>query len=295
MPEEQLPQPIPLSAGPLNPNRPMPAPESRPQCRALTTDGHRCKNKVLDGLHLCFSHFRNRRPALPPPRYVTVPLLEDHSAIQLMTTQILHGILSKHLDPLSARAALYALHIAALTLPRPARAAAPAPSATAQPQAADPSVCHIGRDHEDFISADGDLSEPPLNPCCSVPESASAARELLQTFEPENCCYPEDAPIDMPPVDLSHGEHCRCPSCKEHQRRIAELTQDIHNGDFWTENQPWNPQPEQPPSNPSLAPVTPTAPQVPERGSPEKKPAYTFVEPGQVVPNHDDDEFLHEF
>ncbi|MGA8108602.1 MAG: hypothetical protein WB974_04165, partial [Acidobacteriaceae bacterium] len=127
MSDQPIPQPVPLSAGPLDPNRPQPAPADRPRCRALTVDGHRCKNKVVGGLHLCFSHYRNRRPALPPPRYVSVPLLEDRSAIQLMTTQVLHGILTMHLEPARARAALYALHIAALTLPRPV-ASSPAAS-----------------------------------------------------------------------------------------------------------------------------------------------------------------------
>ncbi|MGA8906504.1 MAG: hypothetical protein WB524_02725, partial [Acidobacteriaceae bacterium] len=115
MSEQSLPQPIPLAAGPFDPSRAQPAPAQRPQCRALTSDGHRCKNKVVGGLHLCFSHYRNRRPALPEPRNASVPLLEDHSAIQLMATQILQGVLSLRIDPLRARAALYALHIAALT------------------------------------------------------------------------------------------------------------------------------------------------------------------------------------
>src|SRR5579863_9390351 len=168
MSDQQTPQPILITKGRFDPAQASPAPSRRPHCRALTVDGHRCKSYVLGGLHLCYSHYRNRRPALPEPRQVSVPLLEDRSAIQLMATQILHGILSNRLDPHRARAAVYVLHVAASTVQRPPR-----------PRLADPeppaeSVSSLGRDFEDFISADGDLAEPELNPSCSVAESAQA-------------------------------------------------------------------------------------------------------------------------
>lgn len=176
MPEPQLSQPVFISHGRFDPRKPKPAPAKRPRCRALTVGGHRCKNYVLGGLHLCFSHYRNRRPALPEPRYVSVPLLEDRSAIQLLATQILHGILSHRLDPQRARAATYVLHVAALTVERPPR-----------PRLADPeppaeSVSSLGRDFDDFISADGDLAEPELNRSCTVAESGIAGAPCLRRW-----------------------------------------------------------------------------------------------------------------
>jgi hypothetical protein len=225
MSEQSLPQPIPLAAGPFDPSRALPAPAQRPQCRALTSDGHRCKNKVVGGLHLCFSHYRNRRPALPEPRNASVPLLEDHSAIQLMATQILQGVLSLRIDPLRARAALYALHIAALTLPR--QVAPTAPAAPAEPEPAADSVYRLGRDHEDFISVDGDLTAPPLNPSCSVPASDEALRELLDTLQPLHHGHPENEPEDPPQLDPTHdADRCQCFTCTDYRAWIAQKIED---------------------------------------------------------------------
>ena len=223
MPNQPLPEPIPVPTREFDPGHAQVPPDGRPRCRALTADGHRCKNSVLGGLHLCFSHYRNRRPALPEPRHVSVPLLDDRSAIVLMTTQILHGILSLRLDPLRARAALASLRIAALVLPRPAASPAAAP----QP---DDTVFRLGRDHDDFISADGDLSAPALNPSCSVPESIHAIRELLDTLEPHNACHPE-LEVDLPPPDPTHDiEHCPCFTCSDSRTRVEQLTRDLQAG-----------------------------------------------------------------
>jgi hypothetical protein len=215
MSTQPMPEPIPVATGAFDPDRAQPAPSQRPRCRALTVDGRRCKNFVVGGLHLCFSHYRNRRPALPHPTRVSVPLLENHAAIQLVTTQVVQGLLSLRLDPLRARVALAALRIAALTLPRPAR-----PSV---PEAPEDSVCRLGRDHEDFISADGDLADPGLNPACSVPESVDAVRTLLDTLEPESHCDPELEQPDVPPVDPTH-DHQRCPclSCADSRADRAQ-------------------------------------------------------------------------
>jgi len=230
MPDPQLPQPISVSTGRFEPDRPKPIPSNRPFCRALTVDGVRCKKRVLGGLHLCYSHYRNRRPALPEPRQVSVPLLEDRSAIQLMATQILHGILSNRLDPHRARAAVYVLHVAASTVQRPPR-----------PRLADPeppaeSVSSLGRDFEDFISADGDLAEPELNPSCSVAESAQACRELIRTFQPKSRCRPEDETPECVPPDPSHdSEKCPCYTCSEYREYIAEASDRIA-----TPSTPWS-------------------------------------------------------
>src|SRR5579872_2113170 len=232
MPDPQLPQPISVSTGRFEPDRPKPIPSNRPFCRALTVDGVRCKKRVLGGLHLCYSHYRNRRPALPEPRQVSVPLLEDRSAIQLMATQILHGILSHRLDPQRARAATYVLHVAALTVPRPPR-----------PRLADPeppaeSVSALGRDFEDFISADRDLDAPSLttpdlataeiaeaelNPSCSVAEPGEATAELVRTFQPQNRCHPEDESPECVPPDPTHdSDTCPCHTCADYRAWIHE-------------------------------------------------------------------------
>jgi hypothetical protein len=221
---EPMPEPIPLPSRPFDPSRAQPAPARRPRCRALTVDGHRCKNYVLGGLHICYSHYRNRRPALPAPRYVSVPLLEDRSSIQLMTTQILHGLLSNRLETRRARASLYALRIAALALSRPL-----------VPSNSDPAedlVCRLARDHEDFISADGDLADPPLNPSCSVPDSIDAVRELLDTLEPENHCHPELDPGDMPRPDPTHDvDRCVCFTCRDYRARVEEYKENLQQVD----------------------------------------------------------------
>lgn len=219
MSTQPIPEPVPVSAGRFDPDQAQPAPEKRPRCRALTADGHRCKNLTVGALHLCYSHYRNRRPALPDPERVVVPLLEDRSAIQLMLTQVLHGILSRRLDPQEARAALYALHIAALTVPRPPRASAEAP---------EPAVCRLGRDHQGFISADGDLADPPLNPSCAVAESDQAAATLMDTFDPPNRVDPEDAAPDPPQPDPTHNpDTCPCYICSDYRDYIAQLTHKI--------------------------------------------------------------------
>lgn len=217
MPDPQIPQPVFTSTGPFDPEHAQPAPRKRPRCRALTVDGRRCKNDVVGGLHLCFSHYRNRRPALPEPKNVSVPLLEDRSAIQLMATQILHGILSNRLDVQRARAATYALHVAALTLERPPRPRA----ATEEPP--EPAVASLGRDYEDFISADGDLAEPELNSACSVAESAEATAALIREFQPRNRCHPEDAPPEVVSPDPTHdSETCPCYTCADYRAWVHE-------------------------------------------------------------------------
>lgn len=220
--DQPIPEPIPLATGrPFDAAHAHPVPARRPQCRALTVDGHRCKNLVVGGLHLCFSHYRSRRPALPDRRHISVPLLEDASSIQLVTTQVLHGLLSGTLDHATARAATALLRVAAMTLPRPSSRAR---AAAAQPDQHDDTVCHVARDNEDFISADGDLDEPELTPSCSVPATVEAVRELLDTFEPQNHAAPEDRPDERPPVNPTHDwDHCPCFTCADYRRWIAEI------------------------------------------------------------------------
>ena len=204
-------------------------PQPKPQCRALTTDGHRCRSTVLNGLHLCYSHYHHRFPALPDPDHVSLPLLEDGPSIRLLMTQVAHGLLSMKLDPVRARTTIWAAQVAWSTLPRPARLTAPEPPG-------DP-VHRIGFDHESLISADGDLSE--LNHLCSVPAAAEAiprntvnqpAPEFRYTDPahpappPQPIPAPYDVPPPPPPEPLpahESGLPCDCPPCTE--RREAFL------------------------------------------------------------------------
>ena len=96
------------------------------RCRALRANGVQCRNNALRGQDLCVSHASNRFPTFPDPRRLRVPLLEDHSSIQLIATQVMEGLLSGKLKPSSARTAFYGCQVVAGLLPRPARMA-PAP------------------------------------------------------------------------------------------------------------------------------------------------------------------------
>jgi len=218
---QPMPEPIPVPIGAFDPDRAQPVPARRPRCRALTVDGHRCKNYVVGGLHLCYCHYRNRRPALPEPSQVSVPLLNDHASIQLVATQVVQGLLSLRLDPIRARSVLAGLRIAALTLPRPARPRVPEP--------VEDTVFRIGLDNGDFICVDGDLTDPPLNPSCSIPESAEAARHLLETFEPVSRCHPEDSEPDRVHVDPTHNpETCPCFTCADARADRARWLKNAH-------------------------------------------------------------------
>lgn len=224
MSTQPIPEPIPYPTGPLDPAHARPIPADRPRCRALTAGGHRCKNKVVGGLHLCFSHYRNRRPALPDARNLSIPLIEDRATLQLVSTQIVQGVLSNQLDPLRARIALAALRVAALTIPGLYKPVAP--PKTAEPETPEEPVCHLGRDHEDFISADGDLDEPPLNPACTVAESTDAARQLLDTLQPASRCHPEEEDPDLAMPDSTHDwEHCPCLTCADYREAIRQRIQ----------------------------------------------------------------------
>ncbi len=101
--------------------------KKRDRCRALTTDGHRCKKGATYNGHLCFPHAHHRHPVLPHPSHVAIPLLEDHASIQLVLSQTAHGLLSNKLDPERARALIYACQVAATTMPRPPRMPSPQP------------------------------------------------------------------------------------------------------------------------------------------------------------------------
>lgn len=104
---------------PAGPHIPQAAPSS--ECRCLTVRGVKCRQHAIRGQDHCVAHIPERRtPKFPSsPQAVVVPLLEDHGAIQLMTSQILHGLLSCSLAPNVATAAIACCRVAGSTLARP--------------------------------------------------------------------------------------------------------------------------------------------------------------------------------
>lgn len=101
-------------------DQPKPKPEFR-RCRALTVNGRMCHQRAMRGESFCVGH-RHRNPVCPQKGgKVSVPLLEDISAIQLVASQVAHGLFTETLDPWRAGKILYACQVAAMTVPRPAR------------------------------------------------------------------------------------------------------------------------------------------------------------------------------
>ena len=93
------------------------------RCRSLTVRGVQCRQAALRGQDFCIQHFDRNTPTLGRTGSIAVPLLEDHSAVQLMLTRILHGLLNRQLEPLIATKAIACCRVAALTFPRPAAVA----------------------------------------------------------------------------------------------------------------------------------------------------------------------------
>jgi hypothetical protein len=116
-----------------SPEAPTPtAPKPKRRCRSLRTNGTQCNSWTLgDNGDFCYTHSHYRHPECPRKgSKIVMPLLEDHSAIQLVLSQLSHGIFSGALDNASARTLAYVCQVAAFTLPRPAtpnaKSAAPA-------------------------------------------------------------------------------------------------------------------------------------------------------------------------
>ena len=106
------------------------------RCRSLTIHGIQCRQSALRGGDYCVRHF-NRGPVEFSTRgRITIPLLEDHSSVQLVCTRIAHAALNDEIKPENARIALSACKIAAITLPRPPRL-----SAADKPESS-PSECY---------------------------------------------------------------------------------------------------------------------------------------------------------
>jgi hypothetical protein len=96
------------------------------RCRSLTVHGAQCRAAAIGGQDFCVRHFSRSPVEFPTRGRIVVPLLEDHGSIQLLCTQIAHGVLNKAVDLESARVALSACKVASLTISRPARIASDA-------------------------------------------------------------------------------------------------------------------------------------------------------------------------
>ena len=96
-------------------------PTSFRQCRSLTVRGRQCQANAMHGHQFCIAHSQHRFPVCPQRgTKIAIPLLEDLDTIQVVATQVAHGLFSETLDPWRAGKILYALQVAALTIPRPA-------------------------------------------------------------------------------------------------------------------------------------------------------------------------------
>jgi hypothetical protein len=113
------------------------------RCRSLTVKGIQCNQSAMKGFDYCIAHFERSPRKLAKPGHIAVPLLEDHSAISLMCTKILSGLLNQELDPAIARPATSVLKVASFSLPKPPRA-----RASDKPEPAQESVHNYSMDEE---------------------------------------------------------------------------------------------------------------------------------------------------
>jgi hypothetical protein len=97
-----------------------PAPQQPRRCRSLTVRGRQCLAGAVHGSQYCIAHTKYRFPVCPQGKKIAVPLLEDLDTIQVVATQVAHGLFTETLDPWRAGKILYALQVAALTIARPA-------------------------------------------------------------------------------------------------------------------------------------------------------------------------------
>ncbi|MGA7521848.1 MAG: hypothetical protein WBW84_05170, partial [Acidobacteriaceae bacterium] len=161
---------------------------------------------------------------------------EDHASVQLVLSQITHGLLSNKLDPERARALIYACQVAAATMPRPPRLPTPpqspqtsgAPSLSRQHLGAtgwepgpeslgtgdrglgtdESLVYHLALDYEGLISGDGDLPAPSAH--WQPPSPEATPWDLIHA-----------APNQSKPTPISPFEpetHRNCNICAEIRR-----------------------------------------------------------------------------
>jgi hypothetical protein len=169
---------------------PTPKPESR-RCRSLKVDGQQCNSTALRGHDFCHTHLHYRHPECPMRGLkIVMPLLEDHSSIQLVLSQAAHGVFTGLIDNRDARTLAFICQVAALTLPRPTT---PRAKPLDKPIPLQQPVCEV------VATPDGELLGP------DEPWRAPDAAKPVWSFDKyllDSYCEKLNLPIVTRPEDL---------------------------------------------------------------------------------------------
>jgi hypothetical protein len=88
-------------------------------CRHIKPNGIRCKSPALSGHAFCYFHAKfHARSKTSVMDDIKIPFPEDLSAIQLSISRICDALLSSRIDTKRAAQVLWAMQIAAQTVPR---------------------------------------------------------------------------------------------------------------------------------------------------------------------------------
>ena len=142
-------------------------------CRHIMPNGARCHSPLLRGTSYCYFHTRLHRlaaeksPTAEVP--ITIPVLEDRSAIQVALAQVLNGLVSSRLDPRRAGLFLYGLQIASQNVPR---------QRDIVPRTAVPSLTHTSEGEE--LAPEECLDATPED-CANC-----SKRDSCEDFQPED-------------------------------------------------------------------------------------------------------------
>jgi hypothetical protein len=91
----------------------------RLQCRYLRPNGVQCRHVATRGHHYCYHHDRHGSPRyISQPRPLSLPLLDDRSAIQVAVTDIARAALIGTISPAVTGRLLWAMQIATTLLPK---------------------------------------------------------------------------------------------------------------------------------------------------------------------------------
>lgn len=194
-----------------------PAPNENRRCRYLTVRGLQCNSTALRGHNFCHTHSNFRHPELPPKgSRVVLPLLEDHSSIQLVLSQIAQGLLSGAIDKDTACALAYTCQVATCTLPRPV---APRSKPADQPTPPQQPVAEV------TVSPDGEPLGPdePYRAPGGAPPTWSFDKFLLDQHCQLLNLPPVTRPEDLPPSGWLTEEEM-----KERKRDPEGFFDDLH-------------------------------------------------------------------
>ncbi len=192
-------------------------PNENRRCRYLTVRGLQCDSTALRGHNFCHTHSNFRHPELPPKgSKIVMPLLEDHSSIQLVLSQIAHGLLSGAIDKDTACALAYTCQVATCTLPRPV---APRSKPADQPTPPQQPVAEV------TVSPDGEPLGPdePYRAPGGAPPTWSFDKFLLDQHCQLLNLPPVTRPEDLPPSGWLTEEEM-----KERKRDPQGFFDDLH-------------------------------------------------------------------